>query len=383
MRALLIINNLKPMKKLLYLLMAILPALSANAQQTNYKLVIGTYTAPGKSEGIYVYDFNTATAAFNLLSIEKNVINPSFLALNGDRKFIYAVNEDGTKSTVSAFNFDAAQGKLGFLNKQDANGADPCYLIADKKNVIISNYTGGSIAVYGKDHSGALSPAKQIIQHTGSSIDSKRQSSAHVHMARFTPDGKYVVVNDLGEDRIYFYTYNPDSADSVLVFKNSITVKPGSGPRHIIFSPNGKYAYLIQEMTGAISVFSYKNAVLSLIQEETMVAKDFKGENGGADIQLSADGKFLYASNRGTANTITTFAIGKDGKLLNKGNISTTGKGPRAFSIDPSGDWVLVGHQLTNDITIFKRNKTTGMLTDTGKKIDIGAPVCFLFVPNK
>jgi 6-phosphogluconolactonase len=383
MRALLIINNLKPMKKLLYLLMTILPALSANAQQTTYKLVIGTYTAPGKSEGIYVYDFNTTTADLNLLSVEKNVINPSFLALNDDQKFIYAVNEDGTKSTVSAFSFDAAKGKLGFLNRQDANGADPCYIITDEKNVIISNYTGGSIAVYGKDHSGALSPAKQIIQHTGSSIDSKRQSSAHVHMARFTPDGKYVVVNDLGEDRIYFYAYNPNSEDSVLVFKNSITVKPGSGPRHIVFSPNGKYAYLIQEMTGAISVFSYKDAVLSLIQEETMVAKDFKGENGGADIQLSADGKFLYASNRGTANTITTFAIGKDGKLSNKGNISTTGNGPRAFSIDPSGNWVLVGHQLTNDITLFKRNKTTGLLTNTGRKIDIGAPVCFLFVPGK
>jgi 6-phosphogluconolactonase len=383
MRALLLINIIYPMKKLLYLLMAILPALSANAQQTNYKLVIGTYTAPGKSEGIYVYDFNTTNADFNLLSIEKNVINPSFLALNGDRKFIYAVNEDGTKSTVSAFSFDAAKGKLGFLNKQDAHGADPCYIITDDKNVIISNYTGGSIAVYGKDQSGALSPAKQIIQHTGSSIDSKRQSSAHVHMARFTPDGKYVVVNDLGEDRIYLYAYHPDASDSVLVFKNSITVKPGSGPRHIIFSPNGKYAYLIQEMTGAISVFSYKDAVLSLIQEETMVAKDFKGENGGADIQLSADGKFLYASNRGTANTITTFAIGKDGKLLNKGNVSTTGNGPRAFSIDPSGNWVLVGHQLTNDITIFKRNKATGLLTGTGKKINIGAPVCFLFVPSK
>jgi 6-phosphogluconolactonase len=383
MRALLLINIIYPMKKLLYLLMAILPVLSANAQQTNYKLVIGTYTAPGKSEGIYVYDFNTTNADFNLLSIEKNVINPSFLALNGDRKFIYAVNEDGTKSTVSAFSFDAAKGKLGFLNKQDAHGADPCYIITDDKNVIISNYTGGSIAVYGKDQSGALSPAKQIIQHTGSSIDSKRQSSAHVHMARFTPDGKYVVVNDLGEDRIYLYAYHPDASDSVLVFKNSITVKPGSGPRHIIFSPNGKYAYLIQEMTGAISVFSYKDAVLSLIQEETMVAKDFKGENGGADIQLSADGKFLYASNRGTANTITTFAIGKDGKLLNKGNVSTTGNGPRAFSIDPSGNWVLVGHQLTNDITIFKRNKATGLLTGTGKKINIGAPVCFLFVPSK
>lgn len=363
--------------------MTALSSLSAAAQQSDYKLVIGTYTAPGKSEGIYTYDFNTATAGFKLVSVEKNVINPSFLALTPDRKLLYAVNEDGVKSTVSAYSFDAEKGKLGFLNKENAEGADPCYLIADENNVLVANYTGGSIAVFGKDPSGALSPAKQVIRHTGSSINSSRQSSAHVHMVRFTPDGKYVVVNDLGEDRIYFYTYNKDAQDSVLVFKSSVDITPGSGPRHIVFSKNGKYAYLIQEMTGEITAFAYSDATLQKIQTETTVARDFKGETGGADIQLTADGKFLYASNRGTANTITTFAIGKDGKLSNKGNISTGGNGPRAFVIDPSGNWLLVGHQYTNDIIIFKRNKTTGLLTNTGKKTELGAPVCFLFVPKK
>lgn len=371
------------MKQLLYLLMATLFSISATAQQANYKLIIGTYTAPGKSEGIYVYDFNTANAALKMISVEKNVINPSFLTLTADRKFIYAVNENGEKSMVSAFSFDAATGKLGFLNKQNAEGADPCYLIADDRNVMIANYTGGSIAVFGRDPSGALTAAKQVIQHTGSSVNQSRQSSAHVHMVRFTPDAKYVVVNDLGEDKVYFYTYNKDSQDSVLVLKNSINVTPGSGPRHIIFSKNGKYAYLVQEMTGAITAFSYADGSLQKIQEDTMVPKDFKGDIGGSDIQLSADGKFLYASNRGTANTITTFGVGKDGKLTNKGLVSTIGKGPRAFVIDPSGNWLLVGHQNTNDIVIFKRNKTTGLLTDTGKKIEIGAPVCFVFVPRK
>lgn len=371
------------MKQLLYLLMATLFSLSATAQQANYKLIIGTYTAPGKSEGIYVYDFNTANAALKMVSVEKNVINPSFLTSTADRKFIYAVNENGDKSMVSSFSFDAATGKLGFLNKQNAEGADPCYLIADDRNVMIANYTGGSIAVFGRDPSGALTTAKQVIQHTGSSMNQSRQSSAHVHMVRFTPDGKYVIVNDLGEDKVYFYTYNKDSQDSVLVLKNSIDVTPGSGPRHIIFSKNGKYAYLVQEMTGAITAFSYNDGSLQKIQEDTMVPKDFKGDIGGSDIQLSADGKFLYASNRGTANTITTFAVGKDGKLTNKGLVSTNGKGPRAFIIDPSGTWLLVGHQNSNDIVIFKRNKTTGLLADTGKKIEIGAPVCFVFVPGK
>lgn len=371
------------MKKLRYLFMAILFNLSAMAQQTDYKLLIGTYTAPGKSEGIYVYDFNTSTAALKQVSVEKNVVNPSFLTLTADRKFIYAVNEDGDKSGVSAFSFDAAKGKLGFLNKQNAEGADPCYIIADDRNVMLANYSGGNIAVFGRDPSGALTPVKQVVQHTGSSVNQSRQSSAHVHMVRFTPDGKYVVVNDLGEDKVYFYTYHPDASDSVLVLKNSISITPGSGPRHIVFSANGKFAYLVQEMTGAITAFSYSDGALTKIQEDTMVAKDFKGENGGSDIQLSADGKFLYASNRGTANTITTFAVARDGKLVNKGQVSTGGKGPRAFIIDPSGNWLLAGHQNSNDIIIFKRNKTTGLLTNSGKRIEIGAPVCFVFVPKK
>jgi len=358
-------------------------SLSAQAQQTEERLLIGTYTAPGKSEGIYVYDFNTATAAFKPVSVEKNTINPSYLALTADRKFVYAVNEDGDKSMASAFSFDAATGKLSFLNKQNTDGADPCYLIADDTHVITANYTGGSITVFSRDANGALGPIKQHIQHTGSSINKSRQATAHVHMVNFTPDNKYVVVNDLGEDKVFFYAYNKESSDSVLVLKNSISVKPGSGPRHLVFSANGRFAYLIKEMTGEVTVFSYSDGSLKNIQEATMVAKDFKGDIGGSHILLSADGKFLYASNRGTANTITTFAIGKDGKLSNKGNISTDGDGPRAFTIDPSGNWLLAGHQNTNDIVIFKRNKTTGLLTNTGKKIEIGAPVCFVFIPKK
>ena len=371
------------MRKLLYLLAVVTSSFTAEAQQADYRLVIGTYTAPGKSEGIYVYDFNTATADLNQVSVQKNVINPSFLALTADKKFIYAVNEDADKSTVSAFSFDAATGKLGFLNKQNSEGADPCYLIADDKHVITANYSGGSIAVFERDRSGALTPAKQVIQHTGSSIDKSRQESAHVHMVRFTPDRKYIVCNDLGEDKVNLYAYDKDAEENVLTLKDSISVKPGSGPRHIVFGKSGKYAYLIQEMHGDITAFSYNEGTLNKIQETSMVDKNFKGENGGSDIQISADGKFLYAANRGTANTITTFAIGKDGKLTKKGQVNTNGKNPRAFTIDPSGNWLLVGHQNTNDIVIFKRNQITGEIKDTGKKIEIGAPVCFIFVPKK
>ena len=370
------------MKRTLYLLAVMAFTLTAQAQKADYNLIIGTYTTPGNSEGIYVYDFNTNTAAFKANTVEKSV-NPSFLSVDPSKRFVYAVNEDGVKSTVSAFSFDAAVGKLSFLNKQAAEGQDPCYLISDEKNVIVANYTSGSIAVFGKDASGALTAAKQVIQHTGSSIDTARQKTAHVHMVRFSPDKKHVIVNDLGEDKIYLYAYNRDAGDSILVVKDSVMIKPGSGPRHIVFSPNGKFAYLIQEMQGDLTVFSYTDGLLKKIQETDIVAKDFKGEIGSADIQISADGKFLYASNRGTANDITVFAIQKDGQLIKKSQSSTLGKGPRAFVIDPSGKWLLVGHQYTNDVVIFKRNQITGAITDTGKRIALGAPVCFVFVPKK
>jgi len=371
------------MRKLLCLLTATISFLSVKAQKADYHLVIGTYTAPGKSEGIYVYDFNTSNAAFKINNVEKNVINPSYLTVTPDRKFVYAVNEDGDKSMVSAFSFDAVTGKLGFLNKQKAEGADPCYLIADDKNVLIANYSGGTIGVFGREASGVLTTAKQVVKHIGSSVNKTRQSSAHVHMVRFSPDHCYVISNDLGKDKVYTYAYDKDSAHDVLVLKDSISIKPGSGPRHITFSSNGKFAYLIQEMTAEVTVFSYADGLFKKIQEISMVAKDFKGENGGSDIQLTADGKFLYVSNRGTANTITTFAVESNGHLINKGQISTLGNGPRAFVIDPSGNWLLVGHQYTNNVVIFKRNKVTGALKDSGKRIDVGSPVCFEFVSKK
>jgi 6-phosphogluconolactonase len=371
------------MRKLICLLTATISFLSAEAQQADFHLVIGTYTAPGKSEGIYVYDFNTSNAAFKNTNVEKNVINPSFLTVTPNRKFVYAVNEDGDKSMVSAFSFDAVTGKLDFLNKQNAEGADPCYLIADDKNVLIANYSGGTIGVFGREASGALTPAKQVVRHIGSSINKARQSSAHVHMVRFSPDHRFVISNDLGKDKVYTYAYDKDSAHDVLVLKDSISIKPGSGPRHITFSSNGKFAYLIQEMIPEVTVFSYADGVFKKIQEIPFVAKGFKGESGGADIQLTADGKFLYVSNRGTANTITTFAVESNGQLVNKGQTSTLGNGPRAFVIDPSGNWLLVGHQYTNNVVIFKRDKVTGALKDSGKRIEVGAPVCFQFVSKK
>lgn len=365
------------MKKSLFFIFTLILAFQAQAQ--TYNLLIGTYTNKGNSEGIYVYDYNNLTAETKLKSVAKNVVNPSYLAVSKDRKFVYSVNEDGKNSAVSAFSYEPKSGNLVFLNKKPAQGADPCYITVDNQNVIVANYSGGNIAVFGRNADGSLADVKQIVQHTGKSIDTKRQASAHVHMVQFTPDQKYLLVNDLGEDHTYIYNYNPSSKNQVLTVKNVIKTNAGSGPRHLTFSPNGKFAYLAHEFNGSITAFAYANGNLTKIQEIGTAAKDFTGRIDGADIHISADGKFLYETNRGDANTISTFAILPTGTLKFVETISTLGKGPRNFSIDPTGNFLLVAHQYTNDVVIFNRSKTTGQLKDSGKRINVGVPVCLIF----
>jgi len=356
---------------------------STQAQKTNFNLVVGTYTNKCDSKGIYVYDFDVRTADFRLKNNTDGVVNPSYLGVSPKNDFVYSVNENGKESTVSAFSYSPSTGALGFINKEAAQGADPCYLINDAKNVIVANYSGGNIAVFGKNKDGSLTKSKQVVNHKGSSINTRRQDKPHAHMVYFSPDKKYVLSNDLGTDKLYIYRYNPDANDKILVASDSIAVKAGSGPRHLTFSKNGKFVYVLQELNGGLTVFAYAKGKLVKIQETTILAKDFSGAIGSADIHISPDGLFLYASNRGEANTITIFKVLKNGMLETKGITSTLGKGPRNFVIDPSGNYLLVGHHYSNEIVIFKRNKVTGLLTDTAKRIELCAPVCLVFTDNK
>jgi len=365
------------MKKIL-LLPFLLLAMQVSAQKSDYNLIIGTYTNGGKSEGIYVYGFDTSTGDFKARSVVKTE-NPSYLTVSSDNKFVYSVNESGDKSAVSAFAFDGIKGELKFLNQLPTEGADPCYIITDGKHVISANYSGGNASVFGIQKDGALGPLKQLVQHSGKSVNRSRQNSSHVHMVQFTPDRKYLVVNDLGTDKIYIYKYNAGLSREVLVANDSIATDPGSGPRHITFSKDGKYAYLIQELDGGVSVFSYNEGLLKKIQSVKITEDEFTGENGAADIHISPDGKFLYASNRGSENKITIFAIEKGGLLNKTGQISTEGRGPRNFVIDPSGKFLLVANQATDEVVIFERDTETGALKDTGKRIKTAAPVCLIF----
>jgi 6-phosphogluconolactonase len=367
------------MKRLYMLLFSALAFTNLQAQN-KFNLLVGTYTNTCQSNGIYVYEFNADSGEFKLKNSSENVLSPSYLSVSADNKFIYAVNENGTQSTVSAFKYDSPAGKLTLLNKNDALGADPCHLINDDKNVIVANYSGGNIVVFKKNPDGSITEVQQLIQHEGKGINVARQEKAHVHMVVFSPDKKFVLSNDLGLDKVFIYKYNPNSKNEMLTLKGTVDVKPGSGPRHLTFSKDGKFVYLVQELDGTLTTFSYdKTGNLKQIAETSILPKGFTGGTGAAAIKISPDGNFLYVSDRVDANSISVYKILKNGSIELVEQQSTLGKGPRDFAIDPTGNYLLVGHQYTNDIIIFKRDKATGKITDTGKRIELCSPVGLIF----
>ena len=368
------------MKKHLFGIAIIIAPLLAAAQQKDFNLLIGTYTNSCKSEGIYVYNFNSETADAELKSSAKNVINPSFLTLSPDKKFVYAVNENGDDSQVSAFSYDKVSGSLIFLNSQKSQGNDPCHIINDEKNVIVSNYSGGNVVVFRKNDDGTLQGEKTVNEFKGSSISKERQEKPHIHQAVFSPDRKYLLVVDLGTDLIYTYKYDAVNEKDPIKAYVATAVQPGSGPRHLVFSNDGKQVYCIHELDGSVSVFDFKKGKLFLSYRRSIAINKGSGEeHSAAEIGISPDGQYLYTTNRGTFNDISCYKIKKSGRLEFVETIPTIGKGPRNFAIDPTGNFLLVAHQYTNDVVIFKVDKTTGKLTDSGKRIELCSPVCLVF----
>jgi 6-phosphogluconolactonase len=369
------------LKYLLIMLIANAP-FNIFSQTKKQYLIIGTYTQT-QDKGLFVYSFNPKTGELTFESNTENINNPSYLAINKTGNKVYSVDED-INGGVNSFNFNKDNGKLSFINSQKVNGQHPCYIIlsANEKHLVTANYSSGNLSVLPINTDGSLSPLKQLIQHNGSSIDKSRQNNAHTHSVINSPDGKFMFAADLGTDKIYAYQYQPDEQEVLKVAKQaSIDIKPGSGPRHFIFNKKGNVAYLIEELSATISVYSYKNQELKELQRVAMNAADFNGKNGAADIHLSHDGKFLYASNRGTANDISIFKIDQKTGLLNRiGSHNTGGKNPRNFAIDPTDKFLLGANQSTNDVIVFSRNKKTGLLKKTGQKINLGAPVCLVFV---
>lgn len=349
-------------------------------QAQDVYLIIGTYTSAG-SDGIYVYNFNLKTAEGTKISSVKTS-NPSFLDISTNRKFIYAVNEDDP-GKVTSFSFNKTTGNLTKLNEVSSGGVHPCYISINKKgnSLVVGNYSSGNLSVININANGSLNQPKQTMQHKGSSVNTKRQEKPHVHSTVFSPDYKFLFVPDLGIDKVMIYKVAPDYGILTTADPAFVQSKAGAGPRHFEFHPKGKFAYLMEELSGTVSNFSYYDGKLTLIQNISAHPLSFEGEMGSADIHVSPDGKYLYCSNRGEANSIAIFKIDQEtGKLSIAGFQPTLGKHPRNFTIDPSGNFLLVANRDSDEIVIFSIDKKTGLLDDTKKRITVSKPVCLKWI---
>lgn len=374
------------MKKHLLVIFFILPLLGFSQKKPvgpkTFDLIIGTYTT-GDSKGIYVYRFYEETGKLAYLSEIDDIKNPAYLCVSANNKFVYSANENDKDGSISAFKFDKASGRLELINSKLAGGG-PAYVAIDKdqKNVFAANYGNGTLTVLPVNKDGSLSPIVQTIQDEGHSKNADRQAGPHVHMATLTPDDKYLFVNDLGTDKTYSYRYRASKTPRLTPAEPAFTsVPPGNGPRHLDFSPNGKYVYLIQEMAAVITVNKLDGGTLKPLQTINMAAESYKGELGAADIHVSPDGLFLYATNRGDANEIVAYSINQENGLLTLlARYPSMGKTPRNFVIDPTGSYLLVANQNSDNIFVYKIDKATGKLTPTRTNLKIGNPVCLKMV---
>lgn len=362
------------------LLLALLSLTFSCASAQEYYFFVGTYDSP-KSEGIYVFAFNTATGTAREISHVKTS-NPSFLAVSPDQRYVYAVHEaapqDGRGGDIASFAFNRIDGSLRFISRQLSGGDHPCHVETDKTGrwLFASNYSSGSLSVLPVAADGSLGPP-QTIRHTGSGKHPQRQKGPHVHGAVIAPDNRHLFVTDLGIDKVMIYSFDAGNGSLKASAPPFAASEPGSGPRLLTFHPNNKFAYVIEELSGTVTVYRYKKGRLIKRQRvSTMVPGDTLPAQSG-DIHVSPDGKFLYASNRGEVNSIAVFRVGRgNGKLQPAGHPSTLGRTPRNFSIDPTGHYLLCENQNSDEIVIFKRDIPTGLLTDTGNRIQVGKPVC-------
>ena len=351
---------------------------------------VGGYTESpaGNADGISVYRFDPESGALTLALTVRDVVNPSFLALSRDQRFLYAVNERADGG-VSSFARNPETGDLSPLNQQPSQGADPCYISLDSSGryALVANYSSGVIASLPIAADGRLGPATSVIQHEGSSVVAGRQDGPHAHMIAPTPDGRYVLATDLGTDQVMIYQLdldtgtlqpNPDGPASV-------RAEPGAGPRHFAFAPTVRTLYVIDELSSTLSVYAYDDdgGTLNPIQSVSTLPDDFRGESTCAQVVVSPDGRFVYGSNRGH-DSVAIFAVeGVGGEVRLVGHEPTLGKSPRNIALDPGGAWLLAANQRSDTIVVFQRDLESGLLTATGQPTPSPTPAVMVFADSQ
>ena len=348
---------------------------------------VGTYTS-GKSEGIYLYRLNLSSGELKHVATTKRVKDPSFLAIAPSRRYLYAVNEveefAGRKSgAVSAFAVDQRSGELRLLNQQPSLGGAPCYVVVDQTGrfVLVANYAGGNVAVLPVRSDGSLGEATDVKQDLGSSINVERQKGPHAHCVVLDPANRFAYACDLGTDKIMIFRFDARRGKLIPNRMPWVQVKPGAGPRHLTFHPDGRYAYVINELHATVTAFAHDQAQGNLKEVQTVptLPKDFTGADTSADIHVSPDGRFLYCSNRGH-DSIAAFKIDpRNGELTFIAHESTGGKTPRNFAIDPTGAFLLAANQHSDNIVTFRLDQKTGRPGATGHVAEVPSPVCLKF----
>lgn len=362
---------------------------AASEATGHYLAYVGTYTG-ARSQGIHAYRCDARANTFTPLGCVAETVNPTFLALNPAGTYLYAVNEIGEfkgakTGAVSAFAVDRETGRLRLLNQVSSAGPGPCHLAVDAsgRDVLVANYTGGSVAVLPIRADGSLGEATARVQHTGSSVNPNRQREPHAHCVALSPDNRFAFVADLGIDQVKSYRFDPARGTLTANDPAFVALPPGSGPRHLVFHPDGRHAYVINELLSTVTVLDYaaSTGAFSLRQTVSALPDGFTGRSTAAEIAVHPSGKFAYGSNRGQ-DSVAVFAIASGtGELTPIQQARTGGKTPRHITIDPSGHFLWAENQDSNNITIFRIDEPTGRLSPTGQVLSVGSPVCVQFLP--
>jgi len=344
---------------------------------------VGTYTNKG-SEGVYVYRLDASTGALTAASKAAGLENPSFLAIDPKGRCVYAVRESDRVGAVVALSRNQATGELTILNEQPSGGQGPCYVTVDRESrfVLVANYGSGHVTVLPIADDGRLMPPSDVVQHQGSSVNPARQKGPHAHSIVLDAANRFALAADLGIDKVMVYRFDSQQGKLLPNEPPFVQCVPGSGPRHIALHPNGKYVYVIEELSSTVELFAWDAdaGTLKPLQRISTLPEGFQGANSCADIHVHPGGRFLYGSNRGH-NSIVMYAIDDTtGRLRLVGHESTQGKTPRNFAIDPSGVFLLAANQDSGTIVSFRVNQHTGVLSPTGQTCQVSMPVCLKMV---
>ena len=374
--------------RLLLTILLMNSATTAHAAQNQFWVYIGTSThPPSKSKGIYLYQLDAASGTITDKGLASEIGDPGWQKITPDGKFLYTVAtaEKHRQSIVAAYRIDSQTGALKWLNQQATRGEDSTHLDVDPSRslAVVANYSSGDLSVMPINPDGSVAAPTAVIKHSGSSVDPDRQTHPYVHSCNIDPSGKYMLACDLGVDKIYIYRLDPASRSLSDANPPTVSVAPGSGPRHLSFHPNGKFAYLVTEMGGTVAAYSWDSTSgqLRALQTVSTLPPAFLGYNKSAEVRILPNGKFLYASNRGP-DDLAIFAIDPtQGTLKLLGFQPTGGKGPRDFAIDPTGNFLFAANQDSDSVTVFRVNADTGMLTSMNAALKVPVPICVTFLP--